>query len=1487
MGDSATSITQTPVPSGDSTNTFPSNARLATTILTSSNFQLWKKGVTMSLAGIRRTHHLTRLPTHAVGSAEYDDWYSDDCRIFALLLSSMDPSVQQMCKNCDSTKELWDTLHMMFSQANNLSRLGELFPKMAELRQGARPVTEYFAEWKVLADEILDLWEIPSTREGHQAQREHLVLIWLLNGLDPNFSTTRTEMLASPSTLQTASVYHRLTKAGSASSPAALHVSSSESIALASRGGRGNSRGGRSGSGRGREIDTRHCTHCGRRGHTKDTCWLVHGKPDWAVKSASSSPRSAHVADSTPATPGPRTVQISEEEYRRMQAFPISSPPHSAAVAQTIPPHSACTSQRPVQWLADSGASDHLTSSSGILHSYHPHCGSSITVADGSTVPIVGFGSCNVTPDMPLSSVAHVPQSAYNLLSISKLTRDLNCTAIFTSSGCIFQEQSTSRIIGRGKLRGGVYVLDEVSHIACSAASAKLLDLHYRHGHPSMQVMRRLYPEFGNVSHLSCESCLFAKLHRVSYVPRVDVRASAPFDLLHSDVWGPCPVPTLLGHRYYVTFIDDFSRMTWVYLMKNRSELLSIFQHLWNEIFTQFSVRLKCLRTDNGREYMSQSMSSFLSDKGIIHQTSCPDTPQQNGVAERKNRHLLEVTRAILHHKQVPKHFWGDAVLTAAYLINHLPTHILQGETPYHILYPDHSGPPLSFKVFGCVCYVRDARPSVSKLDPRSLKCIFLGYSRTTKGYRCYSPELHKYIISSDVVFLESDSYRTTSSPLPTSSPDFSLDDMLVPHPDSALVSPTDMLCPLWGQVYSRRTSGRTEIPPSQPTSIIDGTTSVPQIAPAHEDLTQTEVPAALPLASPERPIALRKGSRTCQNRPLYVSSYQGLSASHTALHLTLAQYTIPSTVGDAKTHPGWMAAMHEELTALQLNNTWELVSLPPGKRAIGCKWIYSVKANADGSLARLKARLVAKGYAQTYGVDYEETFAPVAKMSSIRIVISLAATHRWPLHQLDIKNAFLHGSLEEEVYMEQPPGFVAEGERNKVCRLLASLYGLKQSPRQWFARFRSVVTKFGLTKSIKDSSLFYRNSSAGTVLLIVYVDDIVITGSDPKGITDLKAFLHSNFQTKDLGSLRYFLGIEVTDHDDSIFVSQRKYALDLLSDLGMSDCRSMDSPLEPGEKSLHAESKSFESPEKYRRVVGKLNYLTMTRPDIACAVSKVSQFMATPTISQWDSVLRIVRYIKKDPGLGISYKNHGHSNIEAYCDSDWAGCLATRKSTTGFTIFMGGNLVSWKSKKQTTVARSSAEAEYRAMSHTVAEIMWIRQTLCEIRYPVHDPSLLWCDNQAAIQIATNPVFHERTKHIEVDCHFVREKYEEGLISLSHVKTGDQVADILTKGVTGVRMNFICNKLDHVYKAIDALPLSAHPMTQFTSGVMALQWNGRRQEESRRRCDEEMQIELRKRSGLAEAVEETRLSVWRRQLVRLSTEDKEALVDSGLSDVSI
>jgi hypothetical protein len=332
------------------------------------------------------------------------------------------------------------------------------------------------------------------------------------------------------------------------------------------------------------------------------------------------------------------------------------------------------------------------------------------------------------------------------------------------------------------------------------------------------------------------------------------------------------------------------------------------------------------------------------------------------------------------------------------------------------------------------------------------------------------------------------------------------------------------------------------------------------------------------------------------------------------------------------------------------------------------------------------------------------------------------------------------------------------------------------------------------MKQSKSDDSIFYMHSEGGIILLVVYVDDIVITGSDSKGIASLKNFLPTQFTTKDLGTLKYFLGVEVSRCKKGIFLSQRKYVLDLLSETGKLGAKPCSSPMTPNLQ-LMREGVPFEDPGRYRRLVGKLNYLRVTRPDIAYSVSVVSQYMSSPTVDHWKAVEQILCYLKGAPGRGIVYSDHGHNKIECYSDSDWAGSKEDRRSTSGYCVFFGGNLISWQSKKQQVVSRSSAESEYRAMAKAVCEIVWVHEFLNEVGLNVPIPAKLWCDNQAALHIASNPVFHERTKHIEIDCHFVREKIQRGLISTGYMRTEDQLGDIFTKALNGVRIDYLCNKL--------------------------------------------------------------------------------------------
>jgi hypothetical protein len=524
--------------------------------------------------------------------------------------------------------------------------------------------------------------------------------------------------------------------------------------------------------------------------------------------------------------------------------------------------------------------------------------------------------------------------------------------------------------------------------------------------------------------------------------------------------------------------------------------------------------------------------------------------------------------------------------------------------------------------------------------------------------------------------------------------------------------------------------------------------------------------------------------------------SYDHLSPAHRGFALSVIAISEPTSFLQANQSPHWQEAMVTELAALEANHTWTLTPLPPGKHPIGCKWVYKVKLKADGSLERYKARLVAKGYTQQEGLDYSETFSPVAKFSTVRTLLAIASVKNWSLIQLDVNNAFLHGDLAEEVYMALPPGFPSKGENtNLVCKLNKSLYGLKQASRQWFAKFSSTILKQGFVQSKSDYSLFTRVQGTVFMALLVYVDDILIASNDMPSVHALKESLHAEFKLKDLGPLKYFLGLEVARSTKGISLCQRKYALDILSDSGLLASKPVATPMEQNLKMSQSTGDLLDDPSIYRRLVGRLLYLTVTRPDISYSVQKLSQFMSRPTNAHLTAANRVLRYIKGTSGQGLFFPSDCSLQLKAFSDSDWAGCPDTRRSITGYCVYLGDSLISWKSKKQHTVSRSSAEAEYRAMASVVCELMWLLPLLTELQSHHPKEALLFCDSQAAIHIAANPVYHERTKHIELDCHLIREKIQAGLVRTLHVTSQNQLADIMTKALGSVQFHSLLSKM--------------------------------------------------------------------------------------------
>ncbi|CAL1383350.1 unnamed protein product [Linum trigynum] len=454
--------------------------------------------------------------------------------------------------------------------------------------------------------------------------------------------------------------------------------------------------------------------------------------------------------------------------------------------------------------------------------------------------------------------------------------------------------------------------------------------------------------------------------------------------------------------------------------------------------------------------------------------------------------------------------------------------------------------------------------------------------------------------------------------------------------------------------------------------------------------------------------------------------SYDNLSPGYKKYVLALESTHIPANFEEAVQIEAWKKAMDVEIEAQEANRTWDIVPRPLNKRVIGNRWVYAIKFLSDGEIERHKARLVAKGFTQIYGIDFLDTYSPVAKLNSVKTLLAVAAAKNWQMIQLDVSNAFLNGDLEEDVYMELPPGINKPGY---VCKLRKSLYGLKQASRQWFAKLTSVLLSFGYIQSANDYSMFSHRSSSGISVLLVYVDDIIIAGDDTVSMQALKQHLSSQFKLRDLGHLHYFLGLEMARSREGIHICQKKYCTDLLKDTGFVDSKPVATPIDMKTRLSADDGPLMEDPTAYRKIIGRLHYLTITRPEITFAVQQLCQYQAAPTTTHLQLAYRVLKYLKNAPGQGLFYPSSSDLKLRGYSDSDWASCPDTRKSTTGCCITFGSSLIIWKSKKQGTVSRSSSEAEYRALAQLTCEVVWVKRLLQELGIEHPQPVNLFCDN--------------------------------------------------------------------------------------------------------------------------------------------------------------
>ena len=512
-------------------------------------------------------------------------------------------------------------------------------------------------------------------------------------------------------------------------------------------------------------------------------------------------------------------------------------------------------------------------------------------------------------------------------------------------------------------------------------------------------------------------------------------------------------------------------------------------------------------------------------------------------------------------------------------------------------------------------------------------------------------------------------------------------------------------------------------------------------------------------------------------------------------LHTVKSSPREPKSIAEALQHTGWNESMVEEVDTCAETKTWSLVPRPADAHVLGCRWVHKIKLNEDGTVGRLRSRLVAKGNEQEEGRDFLETYSPVVITATVRLVLHTTTVNKWKIRQLDVKNAFLHGDLTETVYMRQPPGFKSSEFPDHVCLLHKAIYGLKQAPRAWFDKFSSFLLDFGFICSVKDPSLFIYRHNKVIIYLLLYVDDMILTGNDPIMVERLLASLSKEFRMKDMGSLSYFLGIQVKHTSTGLFLNQERYATDLLENAGMLDCAPMPTPLPLQLDRVPHQDEMFSDPTYFRSLAGKLQYLTLTRPDLQFAINLVCQRMHKPTMADFHILKRVMRYIKGTLTMGLHFKSDSDSSLQAFCDSDWAGCNETRRSTGGFCTLIGSNLISWSAKRQDSVSRSSTEAEYRCLSDTAAELSWIADLLQELGYSPTKLAAVFCDNLSAVHLTANPVLHKKSKHFAIHYHFAREQVAKGALVVHHILAASQTADVFTKSLPKATFYFLRSKL--------------------------------------------------------------------------------------------
>ncbi|GJU05334.1 putative ribonuclease H-like domain-containing protein [Tanacetum coccineum] len=1111
--------------------------------------------------------------------------------------------------------------------------------------------------------------------------------------------------------------------------------------------------------------------------------------------------------------------------------------------------------------IVDSGCSRSMTGNKEKLDDFVQVKGGIVKFGGGDG-RISGKGTIR-TSKLDFENVYYVEElQHFNLFSVSQICDKKN-KVLFTDTDCLvlteeFQLPDESQVVLRIPRERDLYTfsiseLQPEQNVTCLVAKASLDEStrwHRRMAHVNFKTINKLAKE-GLVDGLplkvftnehNCVACNKGKQHKASYKHISAVRLiTETLQLLHMDLFGPTNIRSIDQKYYSLVVTDDFSRFTWTFYLGTKDETFYVLKEFIALIENQLNKKVKGIRCDNGTEFKNAKLIELCGEKGIKRDYSNPRTPQQNRVAERKNRTLIEAARTMVS-------------ITNPH--NKTPYELISGKVPQigHL------------KPFGCQVTILNTSDYLGKFEGKANECYLVGYATNSKAYRVYNLTNKRIEETMNLRFLEDKpnvqgighewyfdlDYLTdslgytrfkTDKPAGTQETninagtqdhdsDSEVDEQVIvvpSFPSNSFAGPSssndpsvmernadyaEELAKLQRQEYEAKdAAARYGYLFSQETAEI---LSQAEAEIRNQGVSADRDPAGIDSAGGVSAGSTSAGSDPAGGNPAGsfqpAGSYEPAGQGNPAVSTSVSADFIPVHADESTLPPGQSLGSILTRSRAQKSKFGEsafigyiqdqqrtnhtdqlhylfacfLSQLEPTSIAKALEdpdWVAAMQEEMQQFINQ-------KGHRQEEGIDYDEVFAPVARIEAIRLFLAFASYMGFLVYQMDVKSAFLYGEIEEEVYVTQPKGFEDPYFPKHVYRVVKALYGLHQAPRAWYARLSAFLLQHNYRRGTIDKTLFIKKDSRDIILVQVYVDDIIFGSTNKAWCAEFEVLMKGEFEMSAMGEMTFFLGLQVKQLPDGTFISQDRYVKDMLTKFDMESVRTATTPYEAAKTKLKDETDPPVNVHLYRSMIGSLMYLTASRPDIMFAVSACSRHQVTPLTSHLNAVKKIFKYLKGQPKLGLWYPNDSPFQLEAYSDSDYAGSHGDRKSTTGGCQFLGRRLISWQCKKQTIVATSSTEAEYVAAASCCGQVLWIQNQLLDYGFNFMNTKI-FIDNQSTICIVKNPVFHQRTKHIEIRHHFIRDANEKNLIQVLKIHTDDNVADLLTKAFDGPRFEYL------------------------------------------------------------------------------------------------